>query len=42
MDDNLFMMMIFLKGVYGGGVIAEKVADRSKITQKRENLGEGK
>jgi hypothetical protein len=28
MDENLFMMMIFLKVIYGGGDLAEKVEEK--------------
>jgi hypothetical protein len=43
MYDSLLVMMIFLKVAYGGGDLAKTVADRrNNVTEKRENLVEGK
>jgi hypothetical protein len=36
MNESLFMMMFFFKVVYVGGDLAEKVAGRRNITEKRE------
>jgi hypothetical protein len=41
MDESLFMMIIFFKVVYVGGDLAEKVAGRRNITEKREKIGHG-
>jgi hypothetical protein len=42
MYDSLLVMMIFFKVAYGGGDLAKTVADRRNVTEKRENLVEGK
>jgi hypothetical protein len=39
MDESIFMMMIFLKVVYGVVDLTDKMADRSNIAQKREKFG---